>query len=1034
MLHAMKYRAGLRQPIYLMLRYASTEADFKPKAVVFDMGGVVIPSPEATFNKFEDQQKLPRGSIVRAIKAAGDNGPWMQLELGNLLPKDFAPKFGRILQTMTRKYVDMGSFLEDIAESMIEPFPEMIAAIESIRENGLKTALITNNWLIDKNTSFLPVERSHFDVVVESAIEGYRKPDKNLYMKLMDRLNVKPEEIVFLDDMGMNLKTARHLGFKTIKVSDPITAIQELEEVLKFPLQGGVPGTSAVRKGHELSESNLASYLHKQLGLNQQGPPLIRQFKHGQSNPTYYIEFGGKRLVLRKKPPGKLLPSAHAVEREFRVMSAMACAGVPVPKLLVLCEDASVLGTPFYVMEYTAGRIFKDPSLPGMTNEQRKEIYNAMSDVLHKIHSVDVDKAGLRDYGKTGSYVRRQVERWAKQYNASKTHEIPSMDKLIPWLTDNLPTNDTTTVVHGDFRLDNLIFHATKPEVLAVLDWELSTLGDPISDLAYNCLQHHLPSTFPSLKGIADVSPLSLGIPTDTEYMQIYCDKAGLPPVDNWNFYMAFSFFRVAAILQGVYKRALEGQASADNAKSVGLLAKGMADLAWKFASQENKRASMGATPQSSPTGQRMYSTSAGAPQDIGLLPVSVSSLSPRAQGFYGDVKSFISGHILPIEHELLGIEASGNRWEIHPQVEELKAKAKAAGLWNLFIPFETDPEGRYGPGLTNVEYAFICEEMGRCFPSSEVFNCSPPDTGNMEVLIRYGSDAQKEKWLEPLLDGRIRSCFAMTEPQVASSDAANIESSIRVDGDHYVLNGRKWWISGVYLFLALQWAVIQSMVLVPMDSEGVRIVRPLSVFGYDDAPAGHAELEFVNVRVPKENIILGPGRGFEIAQGRLGPGRIHHCMRLIGHAERSLELMVDRVQNRVAFGKPLAEQGTILSNIAASRIEIEQARLLTLKAAHLMDTVGNKIAAPEIAMIKESAPHMAQRVIDRAMQAFGAAGLSADTPLAQFFSWARILRLADGPDEEPRLLYPSLANRAETSPSQPWRLPWMHVRVSSRR
>ena len=380
---------------------------------------------------------------------------------------------------------------------------------------------------------------------------------------------------------------------------------------------------------------------------------------------------------------------------------------------------------------------------------------------------------------------------------------------------------------------------------------------------------------------------------------------------------------------------------------------------------------------------------------------------SARSRELRERLLAFFDQHIYPNEarfHE----QVERTRWQVPAIVEELKAKARAQGLWNLFLP-----DSDRGAGLTNLEYAPLCEVMGRS-PGfgPEVFNCSAPDTGNMEVLARYGSPQQQTQWLNPLLDGRIRSCFAMTEPDVASSDATNIRSRIERDGDHYIINGRKWWISGagdprckIAIFMGLTNPEgpshkRQSMILVPMDTEGVTITRMLTVFGYDDAPHGHAEITFENVRVPASNMLLGEGRGFEIAQGRLGPGRIHHCMRQIGVAERALDTMKRRVTARVAFGKTLAEQGTIRRDIAQSRIEIDQARLLTLRAAHLMDTVGNKAARAEIAMIKVVAPNVTQRVLDRAIQAHGAAGVSQDTFLAHAWANSRTLRLADGPDE----------------------------------
>ena len=380
--------------------------------------------------------------------------------------------------------------------------------------------------------------------------------------------------------------------------------------------------------------------------------------------------------------------------------------------------------------------------------------------------------------------------------------------------------------------------------------------------------------------------------------------------------------------------------------------------------------------------------------------------LNAKTRALQEKLEAFMREHIYPNEarwHD----EIERDRWTPTQIVKELKPKARAAGLWNLFLPGDEN-----GAGLTNLEYAPLCEIMGRSHMAPEVFNCSAPDTGNMEVLARYGTPEQREKWLAPMLAGEMRSCFAMTEPDVASSDATNISSNIRRDGDHYVINGRKWWTSGagdprckIAIFMgktdpAAPAHKQQSMILVPMDTPGVNIVRLLTVYGYDHAPHGHAEILFENVRVPTSNILLGEGRGFEIAQGRLGPGRIHHCMRCIGAAERALELMCKRVLSRTAFGKSLAEQGTIRADIAKSRIEIDQARLLTLEAANKMDTAGNKAARREIAMIKVVAPNVALAVIDRAIQAHGGAGVSQDTFLASAWAMIRTLRIADGPDE----------------------------------
>jgi len=386
-------------------------------------------------------------------------------------------------------------------------------------------------------------------------------------------------------------------------------------------------------------------------------------------------------------------------------------------------------------------------------------------------------------------------------------------------------------------------------------------------------------------------------------------------------------------------------------------------------------------------------------------------SHSEKVRDLQERITGFMEEHVYPAEplyhKELEANRRAGNPWQVTRVVEDLKKKARAADLWNLFLP-----HSEHGAGLTNLEYAPLCEIMGRSHIAPEAFNCSAPDTGNMEVLARYATKEQQQRWLVPLLEGKIRSAFAMTEPNVASSDATNIESSIQRDGDSYVINGRKWWTSGagdprceILIFMGKTNPEAgrhsqQSMILVPMKTPGVKVLRTLTVFGYDHAPHGHAEVEFENVRVPVENLLLGEGRGFEIAQGRLGPGRIHHCMRTIGVAERALELMCKRAQSRVAFGKKLSEQGVTLERIAEARIMIDQTRWLVLNAAYMMDTVGNRAAKAEIAMIKVAAPTMTLKVLDWAIQMHGGGGVSDDFPLAALWAGARTLRLADGPDE----------------------------------
>jgi acyl-CoA dehydrogenase family protein 10 len=477
------------------------------KAVLFDAGGVLTVSPFPVFGRLERKYGLEEGILLKTIRDRGDNGAFRMLERGELTVSEFSSKFSSEVSMVTGKGLNGYELIKELEKSVSHVRPEMLDAVQCIRAEGLKTAVITNNWLTDSLTPIWTKGKTLFDEIYESAKEGKAKPDPMVYATVLSRLNVKPEEAIFLDDIGGNLKTAAELGIHTIKVNKGnghVQALRQVENFLQFPLSGYIPGTVAVKKVHQLPTDAVVAYLQEKLDLSDRfGPLNIRKFKHGQSNPTYYIGYGDKQLVLRKKPPGKLLSSAHAVEREYRIMKAVASHGVPVPEVLDLCEDSSIIGTPFYIMSYKSGQVYTDPTLPDKSPAERQAIYSAMNKVLSAIHKVDIVTAGLNDFGKHGQYISRQVSRWTKQYESSKTHTIEAMDNLIAWLPQHLPQLDRTTIVHGDFRLDNMIFSTDpgNPKVLAVLDWELSTLGDPISDLAYNCMVYHLQPGFPALRG-----------------------------------------------------------------------------------------------------------------------------------------------------------------------------------------------------------------------------------------------------------------------------------------------------------------------------------------------------------------------------------------------------------------------------------------------------------------------------------------------------------------------------------------------------
>ncbi|XP_069586208.1 acyl-CoA dehydrogenase family member 11 [Ranitomeya imitator] len=748
--------------------------------------------------------------------------------------------------------------------------------------------------------------------------------------------------------------------------------------------------TSAVRDKHKFDENKLNDYLSSNLpGFSASDGLSVRQYRSGQSNPTFFLQKGQKKFVLRKKPHGQLLPGAHRIEREYEVQNALFSAGFPVPRPLIYCRDVSVIGTEFYVMEHVQGRIFRDVSLPEVSPAERSALYVALTETLAHLHSLNIHTLNLTGYGRGKGYSQRQVTTWKKQYERAAHKDIPAMNQLADWLSKNVPSNDNDeTLIHGDFRIDNVIFHQTEARVIAVLDWELSTIGHATSDLAYFTSLYFWPRGVQFLGNYSNKSFTDVdGLPAFDDLISIYSRCRGVSSqVRDWNFFLALTFFKLAGILQGVHARFLLGNSSGENASMFSDMVQPLAENGLRLAKRDKTSV------------------------EISNSPGELFLLSMKGQLVLQQVKQFMKQHILPAQQEVLEYytkyENSPLRWEKPLVLEKLKELARAEGLWNLFLPAVS--------GLSQTDYAFIAEETGKCFIAPEVFNCQAPDTGNMEVLHMYGTEEQKTQWLEPLLEGKIQSCFCMTEPDVASSDATNMECTIKRDGDSYLVNGKKWWSSGagnsnckIAIVMGKTENVSSSrykqhsMILVPMDTKGVELVRALKVFGYEDTPhGGHFEVHFQNVRVPVTNLILGEGRGFEIAQGRLGPGRIHHCMRTIGAAEIALQLMCARAAQRTTFGKKLYSHEVIAHWIAESRIAIEQARLLTLRAAKAIDTIGSAKARKEIAMIKVVAPRMACQVADRAIQVFGGAGVCQDFPLAFMYTVVRTLRIADGPDE----------------------------------
>ncbi|NWZ66813.1 ACD10 dehydrogenase, partial [Acrocephalus arundinaceus] len=565
---------------------------FSYKAVIFEESGVLLPAPHRTATDWEARSCIPAGTIQQAALSGGQNSLSLQYSRGELTAVEFLQELGQQCFEIANVRVPVHSFLRDLIRSeMIKQLPIMAEAAQCIRAEGLKTALLSHNLCLGDGERFLPLDQQHFDVVVESLQEGMPRPSPGIYKLCLERLGVQPQESILLDSSSQNLEAAAQLGMKTVKVDDPEAALKELQTHLGFPLQGFVPYTRSVRPGMEIPKDRLQKYLEDVLGAHPAAPLELRQFDHGDSTRSYLVKFGDHLLVLKKEEEPPNGPSGCSVSREYRILKALAEAGVPVPPVLALCEDRSILGTPFCLLEHRAGRIHLAVSLPAVPPHRRRACYGAMAHVLARIHSLQLGAAKLQELGEHGNYIQQQVQTWTKQYRAVEIHLIPAMERLIQWLPLHFPESQKTTVVHGDFRMDHLVFHPDRPEVLAVLGWKFATLGDPMCDLANNCMSFFLPAHFGARRGLRKCDLGHLGIPTAEEYSQMYCGHMGVELPENWNFYLAFAFFRLAVMLQGRHRGSLAGegpnQASCDSSPKD---TEFVAELAWDFAIKEGFR------------------------------------------------------------------------------------------------------------------------------------------------------------------------------------------------------------------------------------------------------------------------------------------------------------------------------------------------------------------------------------------------------------------------------------------------------------
>lgn len=582
----MRTAARLRSQLWSLkmpsLCHRSFAAISTYKAVIFDMYGVLIPSPVKLATVFEQQNSVPLGTLGRAIRTGGELNAWKRFMRGEIGAEEFVEAFGRQCSEIAGCPVPIGSFLSDLTSGpMTRPLPVMMKAILCARSRGLKTAVLSNNFFQLNGDPFLPLDHSLFDVIVESCREGLSKPHPRIYHLCLNRLGVSAHEAVFLDDLELNVKAAVQLGMHAIKVGDLAVSVKELEGMLGIPLSGFVPGPDSAPWATKLPMDRLTQYLRKALHLSDEADPVaVQQLSPSQSNSLYHLTTGGRHLLLRKQQK-----TSRAMETEYRMLKSLNGSSIPVPEIIDLCEDPSVLGAPFLLMEVCLGRMFSDHSLPGLTPGDRRALYQAMQHTLCQIHCLDTRVVGLEDYDEPVDYMGLQVRWWTQQYRDSETPPIPAMERLIQWLPLHLPKHQRTTLIHGSFRLENLVFHAEKPEVVAVMDWGRSRLGDPLIDLTFSCMGHCLPQDNPLLTGISDRGLVQLGIPTVEEVMGQYCSSMGLEEgIPDWNFYMAFHLFCLAASHQGESKSTIAGQTGS------GRLAEQVADLAWDFATKEGFR------------------------------------------------------------------------------------------------------------------------------------------------------------------------------------------------------------------------------------------------------------------------------------------------------------------------------------------------------------------------------------------------------------------------------------------------------------